>query len=151
MIKPKFVDREAFHVVGLISYFTSGEVNFDQLWQEYMKIEAILKEFNTNEGNYGVYFGPTYRKPLHYLAGCRIENLNEIPLGIEIRNIPSAKYAIFKISYDDLLKAYNYIWDEWLLESSYSKDPTKPWFDFYPIDNPDDETNIEIWIPVIEK
>lgn len=151
MITPKIIDRESFHIMGIISHFQSGEVNFDHLWQEYMKIDEELKEYSTGDGNYGLYLGPTYREPLHYLAGSGVKNIDSIPLGIEVRKVPAAKYAVFKTSYDDLLEIYNYIWDEWLSTSIYVKDPKKPWFDYYPIDNSEDETNIEIWIPIIKK
>ena len=150
MQEPKIFKKEAFHVAGIINHYPNALVNFDSSWRKYMTVAETLEPLSTGEGNYGVYLGGDYTKPLHYLAGISVKDLTSIPLGIEVKRIPTATYIVFESPYEKLIETYTYIHQEWFPISDYKIDFTKFGFDFYP-QGQNEENLIQIWIPVLTK
>jgi AraC family transcriptional regulator len=150
-MKPEIIDRQSFTVMGVTGHFKSAGDNFGPLWNEYMKVHEQIEVLGTSEGHYGVYLSPDHSSALDYLAGMAVDTIEDAPEGVEIREIPAARYAVFTCEFKDIGHAYGFIWNEWLKSSSYEQDNTKLGFDFFPPGTTDSPSPIEIWFPVVKK
>ena len=94
-----------------------------------------------------------------YMAAFEVNDLNNIPSGMEGLVIEKADYAVFTFTVDDkspigdqFLNVYRGIWGNWLPNSNYEYANT-PDFELY--DNRFDVNSatgqVDIWIPVTQK
>ena len=93
---------------------------------------------------------------MRFFFGERVEPIGNIPKGMELLEIPAAKYAIFTLdaqlttvgrtSYVQAIKdLWQYIFEEWFPSSGYRHDDEKCNFEVYSGDL------MQIYVPVCEK
>lgn len=102
--------------------------------------------------NYGNNYNPSeIHSEFEKWVGVEVENLNNIPKGMESFVISSGTYAVFsfKGSMSEFPKRRAYIFQEWLPNSGFRLD-YKAHFEILSEDYSKDLNNIEedIWIPV---
>ena len=149
---PRIVDRGAFKVMGVIGHFASAAEDFGPLWEEeYMSFHNQVEPLSAGDGHYGVYLGADHTKPIDYLAGMAVQDAAGAPEGVQVREVPAAKYAVFECSFQAIGPTYGYIWGEWLQSSVYEQDTSKLGFDYFPPVTADGDWLIEIWFPVKKK
>ena len=93
---------------------------------------------------------------MRFFFGERVESVGNVPDGMEVLEIPAAKYAIFtlesqlmtagKAAYVQAIKdLWQYIFEEWFPGSGYRHDDEKCNFEVYSGDL------MQIYVPVCEK
>ena len=150
-MEPKIVSREAFQVMGVVGHFSSAAENFGPLWDDYMVFHDQIESPSAGEGHYGVYLSADHSKPLDYLAGMAVQGVEGAPEGVEVREVPTALYAVFECSFQDIGSTYGHIWGEWLASSGYEQDVSKMGFDHFPPGMAEGDSQMEIWFPVKRK
>ena len=149
---PKIVDRDAFKVMGVIGHFASAAEDFGPLWEEeYMSFHSQVEPLSAGDGHYGVYLGADHTKPIDYLAGMAVQDAAGAPEGVQVREVPAAKYAVFECSFQEIGPTYGYIWGEWLQSGPYEQDTSKLGFDYFPPGTTDGDSPMEVWLPVKRK
>ena len=149
---PKIVDRDAFKVMGVIGHFDSAAEDHTALWEEdYMSFHSQIEPLSTGEGYYGVYLGADHTKPMDILVGMTVRDAAGAPDGAQVREVPTAKYAVFECLFQEIGSTYGYIWGEWLRTSAYEQDTSKLGFDYFPPATTDCTSPMEIWFPVKKK
>ena len=148
----KIIDRDAIKVMGVIGHFASAAEDHTQLWEkDFMAFHDQIKSLSAVEGYYGVYLGADHTKPMDILAGMVVQDAAGAPEGVQVREVPAAKYAVFECLFQEIGSTYGYIWGEWLRTSAYEQDTAKLGFDFFPPATTDGSSPMEIWFPIKKK
>ena len=151
-MEPQIVDRDAFKVMGVLGHFASVAEDHTALWEkDFMEYHDQIKSLSTSEGYYGVYLGADHAKPMDILAGMVVQDAAGAPEGVQVREVPAAKYAVFECLFQEIGSTYGYIWGEWLRTSAYEQDMSKLGFDCFPPATTDGSSPMEIWLPVKKK
>ena len=93
---------------------------------------------------------------MRFFMGERVEFVGEVPKGMEVLEIPEAKYAIFTLDSqytpdnqaayaEDVKKLWQYIFKEWFPQSGYHHDDDKCNFEIYSGDI------MQIYVPLCQK
>jgi predicted transcriptional regulator YdeE/DNA-binding transcriptional MerR regulator len=141
-MKPNFVSKEAFKVVG-ISYVGKNEnQEIPKLWEEFNPRMKELK--NAEYCCYGACFGDVEGAAddeFEYIACVAVESTPDIPEGMVMREIPAHKYAVFTHhgSLETLHDTYEYIYNTWLPQSGYELDGK------FDMEMYDDDFNMDDW------
>ena len=142
-MEPKFAEFPATTVIGLgANVFTiksprwNGPKVIGPLWEEFFRRN---REFGGRQS--GIFFGacvagdrPNGAGPeeIHYVAGAGVEPGTEIPVGMELVEIPAGRHAVF--THKGLLHTFghtmNYIYGAWLPKSGI-KLRDAPHFEIY--------------------
>ena len=159
-MKNRTEELSEFKVFGYKLKMSIAENNTANLWKNFITKLKIHQLYNSQDmysleiydQNYFEEFNPLNK--FDKWAAVIFENIAEIPDDMEILLIPKGKYIVFDYigNSSDAFKAYQYIYNEWLLGSQYILD-SRPHFalmgEKYKNNNPKSEE--EIWIPVKEK
>ncbi|RPJ78975.1 MAG: hypothetical protein EHM20_02585, partial [Alphaproteobacteria bacterium] len=100
---------------------------------------------------FGVTFPTDKKDTFDYLSGVSAHSDAKAPdPKLIARNIPAARYAVFKSTSEDLAKTYQYIYSEWLPGSRYKIDPKGCSFEQYA---PKEWANRPVYnnIPIVPK
>ena len=68
---------------------------------------------------------------MRFFFGERVETVGNVPDGMEVLEIPAAKYAIFTLDSQRMNDLWRYIFEEWFPGSSYRHDDEKCNFEVY--------------------
>ncbi|MBK0369060.1 GyrI-like domain-containing protein [Flavobacterium agrisoli] len=145
------------NLVGQHKTMTFSDHNPFELWRNFMPIKATISNaINTDLYSVEVYpedffqnYSPNH--PFEKWAAVAVTDLGTVPESMETITIPSSLYAVFTHIGPQAaaVKTYNWIFSEWLPQSSYELDH-RPHFaimgEKYKKDQPDSEE--EIWIPI---
>tara|TARA_B100000949_G_scaffold157980_1_gene139042 strand:- start:22641 stop:23123 length:483 start_codon:yes stop_codon:yes gene_type:complete len=148
-------------LVGKKTITSFAEKNTFELWQSF---SPRKKEINhsINNDSYAVEIYPTTTffqnfdptQPFEKWAAIAVSKIEEIPKGMESLTIPEGLYAVFpyKGKPSEAMKAFRYIYGEWLPKSEYEMD-CRPYFalmgEKYKGEHPESEE--EFWIPITKK
>lgn len=157
VIKPHFVIRDAFEVMGLQTENPYEGDNMMRIWTNFMEIEHKIPEI-VGKASYGVsYAGEEYNpdtmEGMYYFVGDEVKPETEMPEGFMRHKVPGAYYAVFehKGKIDYIGKTYDYIYNIWLPKTN-TKIVDQDSFELYDdrfIPN-SDKSVMEIWIPVLK-
>jgi nitroreductase/predicted transcriptional regulator YdeE len=150
MLKPRFVEKERFTVAGVAVAGQLGEFNYAEIWEKrYMAIDALLQPYRKNEG----YCGITFNEGDHlvYLAGVAVEEVRDLPQGVEMREIPAAKYAVFDCVFNSLAEMMQEIYGQWFHACGLQPDNDAFSFEYYPPYSGEGEMQVEMYIPIKPK
>jgi AraC family transcriptional regulator len=148
-MEPKFEDKKAFRVVGVVTHGTPDKMNFGEIWEkQYMPFDDRVKPSSTDQAHYGVWFGPAPDGLLDYLAGMAVEQMDEIPEGLALREIPAAQYAVFECSMQTMGQVYEEAYQRWLPSSKMERDMQAPDIELYPPHTGDEQPPARIYVPV---
>ena len=123
LIEPRFVEKDAFVLVGVQRYTGDGFQVIGEAWQELKANWHKIKRKNPHT-MYGFedYSRDFYKEQLqfYYMAAVESESDADIPDGMCIKQIPKAEYAVFTVNGNgEIGKAFRYIYDVWLPSSEY--------------------------------
>ena len=116
------------------------------------EIEDPLSDFIISLQEYPDFFGMDEHTRYTKWALKEVAPTSKIPNGMQSYVIPSGLYAVFvhKGTAADFPDTMEYIIDEWLYNSDYDLDETRPHFELlgakYKPNSPDSEE--EVWIPI---
>jgi len=126
LIEPRFVEKDAFVLIGVQRYTGDGFQVIGEAWQELKASWHKIKRKNPHT-MYGFedYSRDFYKEQLqfYYMAAVESESDADIPDGMCIKQIPKAEYAVFTVNGNnangEIGKAFRYIYDVWLPSSEY--------------------------------
>lgn len=146
-MQPRIVDRAGFKVKGVLAHFASAGESFYALWDAFMSFHDQIRPMSMDGAYYGVYLGTDHSKPLDYLAGMAVEEVDSVPEGVVVRQINAARYAMFECLFEAIGDTHGHIWHEWLPSSPYQQDD-KPSFDLYPPDFVGADSSVFLYVPI---
>jgi predicted transcriptional regulator YdeE len=153
-MEPKFESRETFTVLGLQERFTSETEDFEGVWNRFMSYHNEINALSTDGAYYGVSFVPDdvpADEAMDYVAGMAVEDVEEVPEGLVLREVPAARCAVFECDVNTIHQTYEQIFESWLAESEYEADQPRPNYEHYPPATARPESPVLICIPIREK
>jgi len=131
-----FKDREAFTVMGLQTRITSADQKnpetYTKIWDAFEQYRTQLRPLSIEQRSFGVTFATDKKDVFDYVAGVSVHSDATPPdKALVARNVPAARYAVFKCAGQDMGKTYQYIYSEWLPGSRYKIDKNACCFEQY--------------------
>jgi len=148
-------DRDASTIMGIQTRITAADQKnpetYTKIWDAFEPYRTQLRPISTGWQLLGVSFATNKKDTFDYLAGMSVQTGAAKPdPNLVTRNIPAAKYAVFKCTSQDMGKTYQYIYSEWLPGSRYKIDKNAYCFEQYA---PREWMNrpVYIYIPIVPK
>ena len=148
MKQPDIVRREGFLVMGTVTH-RKPETDRPELivaiWNDFETRLPSLQRHSVDSKYYGVSFAAGPDGGFDYLAGMAVRPVAKTPAGLEVRQIPAARYAVFACPVQSIGPTYRYIFGQWRAESGYEIDHAAPAFEEYP---PATDTNAPVLLHI---
>jgi AraC family transcriptional regulator len=152
-MKPQFVTKPAFTVVGMLIHTKPMTQEIPNLWQQFGPRMGEIQHLAEPGVSYGLmdHFDQEMSK-LDYMAGNAVEKVVDLPPGMTHWNVPANTYAVFEATLPTISDTFGYIYNTWLPTSGYQQ-AAGPYFERYgETFNPHDPTStLSIYIPVEKK
>ena len=147
-MEPRYVDKEAFVVVGIPARGAPGELPYGRLWGELDTHYPALEDRLIDSAGYGAYYPTDQEGIVDFVAGVAMRAAPEpLPEGLAAREVPAAHYAVFTRTLSTAGRAYGFIYGQWQPPAGYAFDHVSPSLEVYAHGNaPDAET--EILVPL---
>lgn len=159
-VKYSIIEKQSFLVAGkglkLGNDIESNQKRIPLFWDEVCSekcIESILSERLVNPGiTLGICLDFTENGGFTYFIGVEVNTKEGLPEGLEIKEIPAAKYAVFTakgpIPYS-VQQALREIYGNWFPSSNYERDE-RPDFELYDISRmkTPETSEVDLYIPV---
>ncbi|MBW6467434.1 MAG: effector binding domain-containing protein [Brevefilum sp.] len=155
-MEPKFITKPGFAVMGLRYFGKNEKGEIADLWGSFNQRVAELGglPYETGEAAIGLCITPEDAPPdtgFEYVAGFPVSQVEDIPAGFVVRQVPDYTYAVFAHRGDlaSLGKTYEYIYEVWLPQSGYQL-AAKIDFEYYDQDFKDfaPDSVFYIYVPV---
>ncbi len=157
-IKPQFVIRDEFVIVGYRKHTKNGPGVIGESWYELKqhldwiqrKNEKVMYGFEDYSEDFSV-------DPLafYYMAAVEVDRDDKLPAGMDRKVIPKAEYAVFPVKGNntngEIVQAFRYIYNVWLPNSEYCIDErVLADFEYYDErwDCQSSAAQLEIYIPI---
>jgi len=151
-MEPRIISHDGFHALGLSRKLAPEEQNeevFKSIWSgfeeriEEIAIDAIDGAF------YGLSFPGDQPGGVEYLAAMVVHPSAIPPEGMLLREVPTARYAVFECAVQSIGDTYRFIFQQWLPSTSFGLSPGVPVFERYP---PEGEATspVLIHVPITE-
>jgi len=148
-------DRDAFTVMGTQTRITSADQKnpetYTKIWDAFEQYRTQVRPLSIEQRSFGITFATDKKDAFDYLAGLSVHSDATSPdKALVVRNVPAARYAVFKCASQDMGKTYQYIYSEWLPGSRYKIDKNACCFEQYA---PKEWANrpVYIYIPILPK
>jgi predicted transcriptional regulator YdeE len=150
-MEPRFVDREAFWVMGVQVHSMPDKVDFGAFWEdEYMPHDAAVRAFSVDGAYYGIWFPHQGDGIPDYLAGMAVPDGAPAPEGVVVRQVPGSRYAVFECAMESIGATYGFVYNTWLPSSPYAFTPGGADFEYYPPQGAE-SASPAVWIPICDK
>lgn len=148
-MEPTISKKEAFTVVGMLYHGKNENKEIAGLWGEFMPRFGEVASKAEPGVTYGVCGELEKSGAFKYLAGFEVTQVNNVPAGMAVWEVPDQLYAVFPCTLPTIGDAYQFAFDTWLPASAYKK-ASGPDFELYPADfNGDDEESVMyVYIPI---
>ncbi|MGA2071126.1 MAG: GyrI-like domain-containing protein [Sedimentisphaerales bacterium] len=129
-------EKDAFTIMGTQTRITSADEKnpdtYTKIWNAFDQYRTQLRPISAELRFYGVTFATNKKDVFDYIAGMSVHSDAKVPdPNLVTRNIPAAKYAVFKCAGQDMGKTNQYIYSEWLPKSRYTIDKNACCFEQY--------------------
>ncbi len=149
-MEPRIETKDAFWVLGVPARGEPKLLDYQQIWGTlFMSVHGQLQAVSTDGQYYGVYFDTEEPGQVDFIAGMAVAAGTEVPAGLEARELPAARYAVFDATMSTIGSAWDEIMSRWLPQSPYEYDASKVSFEFFASDmgeGPD--APMMIYVPV---
>lgn len=140
--------------IGVDTSVQKASQDCPKVWQTFMERYKEIKNYVGGMKNYGVAINPNEKEcTFRYVASAEVSEFEDIPEGMEKVEIPEENYFVFlhKGKLDKLGQTYGAIMEEMEKEPK-KKQKEEFWVEFYDHrwKKDKDESEFEIWIPVLE-
>ena len=152
-MEPEIVTLDAFTVMGVLESFPSSDPAFyDTMWLvRFPQYEERVRPFSPDRAYYGVYYHDPDGRPIHYLAGMKVENATEIPEGLVVRPVSAARYVAIQAPVKGIAAAAEYLFGEWLPASPYEYAAPLCDLEIYPPETENPDSPVWVYVPIREK
>lgn len=154
--EPEIIIKEKFYVMGmecLIDIEENGNnQSIPKLWNIFLSEKVKLGNCKKNDNMMGICMNSCFSGKFSYTVCMEVENIEEVPLGMSLKTIPSSAYAVFthKGPLDKLSDTYDMIYGVWLPFSNYMLfsgiDDIEVYDSRFTLD---EKCEIDIYIPII--
>lgn len=126
--------RPAFMVMGTVTRISENEGSaiIEEIWRHFESHHEQIMPLSVDRAYYGVRFPTEEGRGFDYQAGMAVTKAHTTPAGLMVREIPSARYAVFRCLPKEVENTYRSILNQWLPESGQSREPAIPLFEQYP-------------------
>ncbi|HDP94430.1 MAG TPA: AraC family transcriptional regulator [Candidatus Aminicenantes bacterium] len=127
--------RPAFLVMGIVRRIFGGNsvsASVEQVWRQFESHHDQVLPLSTDRSYYGVRFSVNGGEGFDYHAGMAVRKAHTTPAGLMVREIPAARYAVFRCMPHQVDSVYHAILENWLPESGETRDTEAPVFEQYP-------------------
>lgn len=125
-MEPKIINKPGFTLVGLRYYGKNENQEIHELWNQFNRRMAQIGSVKhaTNEACIGLCLTldeDPMEGAFEYIAGLPVSEVENLPEGFVVRQVPEHTYAVFphKGDLQSLGKTYEYIYETWLPQSGY--------------------------------
>ncbi len=144
---PRIVERSSFTIVGVTVSGQPGEINYADVWaRQYAPLVPVLRPLSVDNGSYGASF--TGQDKTTYIAGVAVAEETAIPQGLEQREIPAARYAVFDCTLSTMAATVQEAYGQWFHASGMQPDDDAANFEYYLPHGGAGEMHVEIYIPI---
>jgi len=144
--------RPTFLVMGAVARI-SGTIDtssaVERIWRQFESHHDQVMPLSTDRSYYGVRFPVEGTDEIEYQAGMLVRKAYTTPAGLMVREIPSARYAVFRCLPRVVEETYRAILGTWLPQSGETRAPNIPLFEQYPPEGASDPY-VLIHFPVID-
>jgi predicted transcriptional regulator YdeE len=152
MMDPKIISKAGFKVIGIESRINIKEADYEAIWlKKFKSRQSDITPLANGNGDYGIFHKFYEDGLIGYLVGSEVSDVANIPEGLNLLNIPEAKYAVFECNSQTIGKTWPYIHETWLPQSSEYAMGNSPVFEFYPKGYAQEAESILIHIAVRKK
>lgn len=152
-MRPQFVTKPAFTVIGLKIRTTPMSPEIPQLWGEFApRIDEVqhTTEPNVSYGLMGHY--DQVVGTFDYMAGVSVEQVANLPAGMAAWDVPASTYAVFDATLSTIGAVFGHIYNSWLATSDYQQTTDLNFERYGETFNPDDpNSTMSIYVPVQKK
>ena len=148
-------ERDAFTVMGTQTRITAADEKnpetYTKIWDAFEQYRTQIRPLSIEQRSFGITFATNKKDTFDYLAGLSVHSDATPPdKALVTRNIPAARYAVFKCASQDMGKTYQYIYSDWLPGSRYKIDTAACCFEQYA---PKEWANrpVYIYTPIVPK
>lgn len=137
IMEPKIVTREAFTVMGVIVRCNPMDADYSAIWEkQFMPYHDQISPLSTDKAYYWVYFETGEENLADVMAGMAVGEAASPPEGLVVREVPTARYAVFECAMDmeTIGETWGRIYSDWLPASRYEHDVSLPSFEYIPPD-----------------
>lgn len=150
-MEPKFVQKPAFTVVGVVHRGPMGNPDIPKLWGVFNHHMADIPNIINPRVCYGAqdHFDEATGE-FDYLAACETPPGSRAPEGMHVWDVAAANYAVFPTTLATIHDSYHYIYGTWLPQSGYQR-ASGVEFELYDESfNPDDpNSTFYLYVPVV--
>jgi predicted transcriptional regulator YdeE/DNA-binding transcriptional MerR regulator len=152
-MEPKIITRPAFKMVGMRYFGNNQNQEISKLWGAANQHMDKVKHVSPDWGAIGLcsMVPDAPKGEFEYVAGLVVSQVEDIPQGFVVREVPAHKYAVFTHtgSLGTLKATYEYIYQTWLPQSGYELDSNID-FEYYDEDFKDfaPDSRFYIYIPI---
>lgn len=147
-MKPQFVSKSAFTVVGMLLRATPMTPEIPQLWDRFVPRISEIQHLTEPHVSYGLidhYDAKTNQ--FDYVAGCAVMQVEALPAGMVRWDVPAATYAVFATTLPALGQTMNTIYNVWFPASGY-RQAAGPYFEYYDETFSPDNPTLSIYVPI---
>jgi len=152
-MQPMIVTKPAFSAIGLKYRGKNENSEIAAMWgTANARVEEIVAAATGIGAAYGICRDMESDGVFEYLACMEVEEIREIPEGMERWDVPEQTYAVFPCKLATIGEAYRYAFEEWLPASGYRRGDS-PDFEYYDESfDPNDAENSQlyIYIPIVK-
>lgn len=115
------VRKGTFHLLGLQERFSPGKEDFEGIWKRFIKYHDQVQALSTDGAYYGAYFAVEPGIEMDYLAGMAVADVDDVPEGLTLRELPVSRYAVFQCTVATIGGTYDWIFGQWLKTGPYPR------------------------------
>jgi len=129
-------EKDAFTIMGIQTRITSADEKnpdtYTKIWDAFEPYKNRIRPISVEWRYYGITFVTGKKDVFDYLAGMPVQSGAAVPdPNLVTRQVPAARYAVFKCTSQDMGMTYQYIFSEWLPGSRYKIDTNACSFEQY--------------------
>lgn len=148
MKEPTFEDRPGFALMGVGERIVPDQADWKALWAAFESRIHDIAPVALGEACYGAYFDVGEPKACDFLAGMSVPAGTVAKEGLTVRGVPSARYAVFECSMDEIGPTWQWVFGEWLPGSGYRYAEGKPCFEEFAPGVMEGTVPVRIFLPV---
>lgn len=150
-MEPKITTIGEFRVLGVQTIIDPRTADYQALWgKDFTPYHETIKALAAGPEYYGVYFPTSEPNKVAFVAGMAVAALHQTPAGLTVRTIEKMLCAIFECQMATIGQTWGYIYGGWLATSrEYAEAPGKPCFEYFPVNESCEPTNVLIHVPII--
>jgi len=148
-MEPRLVQREAATIIGVALVGNPKTTDFHDFWMNrFMPREPQIKPLSLDGAYYEAFFCAGDPEHVEMMAGMAVSPDATPPDGLVKRELAATTYAVFDCTVGTIGATWADI-EQWLTESTYEYDRERQGdFELYPPDTKDQDSPVEIYVPV---